>query len=96
MTDWKRRWVELNGGDSWDQFEVWQEHWLSLHPEDAPPKDTPDDLDEFVGEFFQNLDKYLTDPEVIELMQKHNKVVSLERQKILRDPRSKRGPLADF
>ncbi|HEU4767222.1 MAG TPA: hypothetical protein VFS77_07595 [Pyrinomonadaceae bacterium] len=99
MTDWKTRWVELNGDDFQDlfnQFEVWQEHWLLLHPEDAPPADAPDDLDEFVGEHFQNLDKYLNDPEVIELMQKHNKVVSLERQQSLRDARSKRGPLDDL
>jgi len=52
-----------------------------------PPSDAPDDLDEFVGEHFQNLDKYLNDPEVIELRQKHNKVVSLDRQKILRAAR---------
>lgn len=90
MSDWKTRWVELNEDDSWDyiaQFEVWQEHWLSLHPEDAPPNTGPDDLEDFVDELFHNLDKYLNDPEVIELMQKHNRVVSLERQKILREHR---------
>ena len=90
MSDWKTRWAELNSDDSGllSQFEAWQEHWLSLHPEDTPPSDTPDELDEFVGESLQNLDKYLNDPEVIELMQKHNKVVSLDRQKILRAKRS--------
>jgi hypothetical protein len=89
MNDWKIRWVELKNDASYlAQFEVWQEHWLKLHPEDAPPTDAPDDLDEFVGEGLQNLDKYLNDPEVIELMQKHNKVVSLDRQKILHAARS--------
>jgi hypothetical protein len=95
MDDWKKRWVELNGGNVANdiaQFEVWQEHWVALHPEDAPPDDAPDDIDEFVGEMLQNLDKYLNDPEVIELIQTHNRVVSIDRQRTLRAERLRREP----
>ena len=56
----------------------------------GPPDDAPDDIDEFVGEMFQNLDKYLNDLEVLELIQKHNRVVSIDRQKTLRAKRRER------
>lgn len=80
MSTWQQRWVAaLSHPDPFEQFVIWQEHWLTLHPEDTPPDtEASDDIEGFVDEFFHNLDKYAADPEVQMLIEKYGNVHSLE------------------
>ena len=88
MAEWKKRWVDTIG-DAIAQFEAWQEYWVALHPEDAPPRAVSDDSDEAVEEILQNWDKYFSDPDVIELFQTHKNVVNLDYEKALRAARER-------
>lgn len=94
MPDWKQRWVALIG-NSIAQFEAWQEHWLTLHPEDAPPDTVSDDFDEAVGELLQNWDKYLADPEVQELFRSHANVTNLDNARRAHEERMRSAKLIE-
>jgi hypothetical protein len=92
MSDWKKRWVELIGNDV-AQFEAWQAHWLTLHPDDAPPDTVSDD--DFVEELLQNWDKYLADPEVKELYRNNANISNLDNARRAHEERMRGAKLRE-
>lgn len=94
MSDWQERWV-ARIGDVLAQFEVWEEHWVTLHPEDSPPDTVSDDFDEAVGEMLQNWDKYLDDPEVEELFRSYANVTNLDNARHEREERMRSAKLRE-
>jgi hypothetical protein len=94
MSDWKKRWIELIGNDV-AQFKAWEAHWLTLHPDDAPPDTVSDDFDEAVEEILQNWDKYVADPEVQELYRNNANVSNLDNARRAHEQRMRSAKLRE-
>jgi hypothetical protein len=87
MSDWKRHWIEQIGNPI-AQYDIWEEHWLALHPADAPPSEIKDeDDDEPLDRVFHNVEKYRADPEVEELFCRYDNVRNLDDARRAREAR---------